>query len=46
LLTLATLPVLVWMYVRLARSEAADSRARFGEAYAQILNLCRHSFPI
>ena len=35
LLTLAMFPVLVWMYARLARSEEADSRARFGEAYAQ-----------
>ncbi|NND00388.1 MAG: isoprenylcysteine carboxylmethyltransferase family protein [Gammaproteobacteria bacterium] len=35
LLTLAMFPVLVWMYMRLARSEEADSRARFGEAYAR-----------
>ena len=33
LLTLAMFPVLVWMYVRLARSEEADSRASFGEAW-------------
>ncbi len=33
LLTLAMFPVLVWMYARLARSEEADSRARFGAAY-------------
>lgn len=33
LLTLAMFPVLVWMYARLAKSEEADSRARFGEAW-------------
>lgn len=33
LLTLAMFPVLVWMYVRLARSEEADSRNRFGAAW-------------
>lgn len=33
LLTLAMFPVLVWMYVRLARSEEADSRDAFGQAY-------------
>lgn len=30
LLTLAMFPVLVWMYVRLARNEERDSQARFG----------------
>lgn len=33
LLTLAMFPVLVWMYVRLARSEETDTRARFGRVY-------------
>jgi len=33
LLTLAMFPVLVWMYVRLARQEERDVRAEFGEAY-------------
>ncbi|MFC0159202.1 isoprenylcysteine carboxyl methyltransferase [Mameliella alba] len=33
LLTLAMFPVLVWMYARLARSEDAESRARFGKAW-------------
>lgn len=33
LLTLAMFPILVWMYVRLARSEERDARAQFGEAY-------------
>ena len=35
LLTLAMFPVLVWMYVRLARSEEQDAIATFGEAYRQ-----------
>ncbi len=38
LLTLIMFPVLVWMYVRLARSEEKESRATFGgewDAYAQ-----------
>lgn len=33
ILTLAMYPVLVWMYLRLARSEEAEARARFGSAY-------------
>jgi len=33
LLTLAMFPVLVWMYVRLARAEERDALARFGDAY-------------
>jgi methanethiol S-methyltransferase len=35
LLTLAMFPVLVWMYVRLARHEEREALAAFGEAYAQ-----------
>ncbi len=35
ILTLAMFPVLVWMYVRLARSEEADTSARFGQVYEQ-----------
>jgi protein-S-isoprenylcysteine O-methyltransferase Ste14 len=35
LLTLAMFPVLVWMYVRLARSEEQDAIATFGDAYRQ-----------
>lgn len=35
LLTLAMFPVLVWMYVRLARSEEQDAIGEFGEAYRQ-----------
>jgi protein-S-isoprenylcysteine O-methyltransferase Ste14 len=33
LLTLAMFPVLVWMYVRLARSEEREAEAEFGETY-------------
>ena len=33
LLTLAMLPVLVWMYVRLARGEERDASKEFGAAY-------------
>jgi protein-S-isoprenylcysteine O-methyltransferase Ste14 len=33
LLTLAMFPVLVWMYVRLARAEERDAIAGFGDAY-------------
>jgi protein-S-isoprenylcysteine O-methyltransferase Ste14 len=33
ILTLAMFPVLVWMYVRLARQEERDVRAEFGEDY-------------
>lgn len=35
LLTLAMFPVLVWMYVRLARSEEREAISTFGEAYRQ-----------
>jgi len=35
LLTLAMFPVLVWMYVRLARREERDALEQFGEAYAR-----------
>ena len=35
LLTLAMFPVLVWMYVYLARQEEREARAQFGEAYAE-----------
>jgi protein-S-isoprenylcysteine O-methyltransferase Ste14 len=33
LLTLAMFPVLVWMYVRLARTEEQEVRSTFGDAY-------------
>jgi protein-S-isoprenylcysteine O-methyltransferase Ste14 len=35
LLTLAMFPVLVWMYVRLARGEEREAAAGFGDAYAR-----------
>jgi methanethiol S-methyltransferase len=35
LLTLLMFPVLVWMYMRLARREERDVRAQFGSAYAR-----------
>lgn len=35
LLTVVMFPVLVWMYVRLARQEEREVRAEFGEAYAR-----------
>ena len=35
LLTLAMFPILVWMYVRLARREEHEVRAEFGAAYAR-----------
>jgi len=35
LLTLVMFPVLLWMYVRLARREEREVRAEFGEVYAQ-----------
>jgi len=35
LLTLAMFPILVWMYVRLARREEREVRTEFGEAYAR-----------
>src|SRR5215813_4017390 len=37
LLTLAMFPVLVFMYVRLARSEERDALATFGDAYRQYM---------
>jgi protein-S-isoprenylcysteine O-methyltransferase Ste14 len=35
LLTLLMFPVLVWMYVRLARREEREVLAEFGETYAR-----------
>ena len=37
LLTLAMFPVLVYMYVRLARTEERESIAAFGDAYRQYM---------
>ena len=38
LLTLAMFPVLVWMYVRLARSEEREAEAEFGDEYDRYAN--------
>ncbi len=38
LLTLAMFPILVWMYVRLARAEEAEVRRELGAAYAAYAN--------
>ena len=35
IITLVMFPILVFMYVRLARSEERDARAEFGDAYAR-----------
>jgi protein-S-isoprenylcysteine O-methyltransferase Ste14 len=35
LLTVVMFPILVWMYVRLARQEEREMRAEFGETYAR-----------
>ena len=45
ILTLAMFPVLVWMYVRLARSEEADTRARFGQVYDEYAQSVPAFFP-
>lgn len=45
LLTLAMFPVLVWMYVRLARSEEADSASRFRDTWASYAAQVPAFFP-
>ena len=45
LLTLAMFPVLVWMYVRLARREEREVRAEFGDAYARYAVATPAFFP-
>jgi protein-S-isoprenylcysteine O-methyltransferase Ste14 len=45
LLTLLMFPVLVWMYVRLARREEREVRAEFGEAYARYAAVTPAFFP-
>ncbi len=45
LLTLLMFPILVVMYVRLARREERDARAEFGEAYAQYAASTPAFFP-
>ncbi len=45
LLTLAMFPVLVWMYVRLARAEEREAFAQFGEAYTRYAKRVPSFFP-
>lgn len=45
LLTLAMFPVLVWMYVRLAREEEKQVIAEFGDAYRQYADKVPAFFP-
>jgi protein-S-isoprenylcysteine O-methyltransferase Ste14 len=37
ILTLAMFPVLVWMYVRLARAEEREAQSAFGDMYADYM---------
>lgn len=46
LLTLAMFPVLVWMYVRLAKSEEGEALAEFGEAYERYKRTTPAFFPL
>lgn len=45
LLTLAMFPVLVWMYVRLARQEEQQSLASFGDGYHRYMDLVPGFIP-
>ena len=45
LLTLLMFPVLVWMYVRLARSEERDALAEFGDEYSRYAQQTPAFFP-
>ena len=45
ILTLAMFPVLVWMYVRLARTEEHEADIQFGEAYRRYAALVPAFFP-
>lgn len=45
LLTLIMFPILVTMYVRLARSEKREVRMEFGEAYARYAAMTPAFFP-
>lgn len=45
LLTLLMFPVLVWMYVRLARHEEREAAAEFGDAYIQYAQKTPAFFP-
>ncbi len=43
--TLAMFPVLIWMYVRLARTEEQEMRATFGDAYERYAAQTPALFP-
>jgi protein-S-isoprenylcysteine O-methyltransferase Ste14 len=45
LLTLLMFPVLVWMYVRLSRSEERDALAEFGDEYENYARITPRFFP-
>ena len=45
LLTLGMFPILVTMYVRLARGEERQAQAEFGEAYARYAAVTPAFFP-
>ncbi len=45
LLTMLMLPVLVWMYVRLARAEERDALAAFGQEYEEYCSRTPSFFP-
>ena len=45
LLTLVMFPILVWMYVRLARSEEKDALKEFGEQYARYAQITPAFIP-
>ena len=45
LLTLVMFPILVWMYILLARREEREVRAEFGEAYARYAAATPAFFP-
>jgi protein-S-isoprenylcysteine O-methyltransferase Ste14 len=45
LLTLVMFPVLVWMYVRLARREEQETAEEFGDAYIQYVRKTAAFFP-
>jgi protein-S-isoprenylcysteine O-methyltransferase Ste14 len=44
LLTLAMYPVLIWMYVRLARAEKRETRATFGRSSTRMWAAFRPSY--
>src|SRR5262249_55777086 len=45
LLTLVMFPILVWMYVRLARTEERDALTEFGEQYARYIEMTPAFIP-